>query len=36
MTTGKPFFIVRDGALRIRDVQYTPYRNGNPAPSAGR
>lgn len=29
MTTGKPFFIVRDGALRIRDVQYTPFRNGN-------
>jgi hypothetical protein len=29
MRLGKPFFIVRDGALRIRDVQYTPFLNGN-------
>ncbi len=29
MTRGKPFFIVRDGELRIRDVQYTPFANGN-------
>jgi hypothetical protein len=26
----RPFYIVRDGALRIRDVQYTPFRDGNP------
>ncbi len=26
----KPFYIVRDGALRIRDVQYTPYTDGVP------
>ncbi|MBN1448235.1 MAG: hypothetical protein JXA28_09920, partial [Bacteroidetes bacterium] len=26
---GKPFFIVRDGVTRIRDLQYTPYKNGN-------
>ncbi|GEM_PF-744139 len=25
---GKPFFIVRDGMTRIRDIQYTPYGNG--------
>ncbi len=29
MTLGKPFFIVRDGEPRIRDVQYTPFSNGN-------
>ncbi|MDH7515122.1 MAG: T9SS type A sorting domain-containing protein, partial [Bacteroidota bacterium] len=26
----KPFFIVRDGALRIRDIQYTPFSDGVP------
>ncbi len=26
---GRPFYIVRDGALRIRDIQYTPYSDGN-------
>jgi hypothetical protein len=29
MSRGKPFFIVRDGDLRIRDIQYTPFANGN-------
>lgn len=26
---GRPFYIVRDGATRIRDIQYTPYNDGN-------
>jgi hypothetical protein len=26
---GRPFYIVRDGDLRIRDIQYTPYADGN-------
>jgi predicted extracellular nuclease len=26
---GRPFYVVRDGALRIRDIQYTPYADGN-------
>ncbi|MBR9974774.1 MAG: T9SS type A sorting domain-containing protein [Bacteroidetes bacterium] len=26
---GRPFYIVRDGLTRIRDIQYTPYNDGN-------
>ena len=26
---GRPFYIVRDGVTRIRDIQYTPYADGN-------
>jgi hypothetical protein len=29
LTKGRPFYLVRDGDLRIRDIQYTPYANGN-------
>ncbi|MBE0643626.1 MAG: T9SS type A sorting domain-containing protein [Bacteroidetes bacterium] len=29
VAVGKPFYIVHDGDLRIRDIQYTPYSNGN-------
>jgi predicted extracellular nuclease len=29
VATGKPFYIVHDGSLRIRDINYTPYSNGN-------
>lgn len=29
-TKSKPFYIVRNGALRIRDVQYTPFADGVP------
>lgn len=30
ISKARPFYIVRDGALRIRDVQYTPYADGVP------
>lgn len=26
---GRPFYLVKDGDIRIRDIQYTPYANGN-------
>ncbi len=29
LVAGRPFYIVHDGALRIRDLNYTPYANGN-------
>lgn len=29
LTAGKPFYLVHDGDLRIRDIQYTPYSDGN-------
>jgi hypothetical protein len=30
ISKARPFYIVRDGVLRIRDVQYTPYTDGVP------
>ncbi|MCB2203969.1 T9SS type A sorting domain-containing protein [bacterium] len=32
---GRPFYIVRDGDLRIRDIQYTPYADGRSGAIAG-
>ena len=29
LLAGRPFYTVRDGALSISDIQYTPYSNGN-------
>ncbi|MFZ1731888.1 MAG: T9SS type A sorting domain-containing protein [Bacteroidota bacterium] len=29
IVSGKPFYIVHDGGLRISDITYTPYKNGN-------
>ncbi len=30
-TKSKPFFIVRDGIIRIHEVQYTPFKDGMPS-----